>query len=66
MQKHLDQDKCEEQVRNLYRCCGKFYARYGATAEVDACPLLPVVQRKLKGFGEDRLLQGAEQKKQSQ
>ncbi|PWN38772.1 hypothetical protein IE81DRAFT_295827, partial [Ceraceosorus guamensis] len=62
MQKHLDQDKCSEQVKDLYRCCGKFYARHGPSAEVDACPLLHVVQRKLKGFGEEGLLHGVQEK----
>lgn len=60
-QKTPDQANCQHLVAELYRCCARFYVAKGPAAEVDACPLLPVVRRKLKAAGEAHLLNGVPQ-----
>ncbi|PWN52892.1 DUF1903-domain-containing protein [Violaceomyces palustris] len=44
----FNQAKCEHLIDDLYRCCAKFYQERGPQAEADSCPLLSVVQRRLK------------------
>lgn len=52
MTKTLDQDKCQSHIDALYKCCNRFYEKYGTQAETDGCPIPKVTKKKLEGMGE--------------
>ncbi|KAI0785765.1 hypothetical protein C8Q75DRAFT_722420, partial [Abortiporus biennis] len=45
-------DKCENYVRDLYRCCQKLYQDTNDKGESTACPMPSVVRRWLKNHEE--------------
>ena len=45
---NYQQDKCEDAIANLYKCCAQFYAKNGDDARTDGCPMPSVLRRKLK------------------
>ncbi|KAE8246990.1 hypothetical protein A4X06_0g4776 [Tilletia controversa] len=51
----FQQERCENVVRELYRCCAQFYREKGDGAESDSCPLPRVVRRKLEGSDKKQL-----------
>ncbi|CAO1613453.1 unnamed protein product [Sympodiomycopsis kandeliae] len=52
MQKTWNQEKCQEYITDLYRCCNKFYEKYGLEARADGCPLPDPTRKKLQSLGE--------------
>ncbi|CAO1621919.1 unnamed protein product [Jaminaea pallidilutea] len=52
MTKTLDQDKCQSHIDALYKCCNRFYEKYGTQAETDGCPVPKMTKKKLEGMGE--------------
>ncbi|PWN25500.1 hypothetical protein BDZ90DRAFT_262149 [Jaminaea rosea] len=45
-------DKCQNILVDLYRCCNKFYATKGTSAQVDACPIPTATKKKLESLGQ--------------
>ncbi|GAA5959966.1 hypothetical protein JCM8115_004477 [Rhodotorula mucilaginosa] len=45
---NYQQDKCEDAIANLYKCCAQFYVKNGDDARTDGCPMPSVLRRKLK------------------
>ncbi|KAI5887102.1 DUF1903-domain-containing protein [Schizophyllum commune H4-8] len=41
-------DKCNDNLKQLYKCCQKFYEETGEKGESTACPIPSVVKRWLK------------------
>ncbi|KAJ7288785.1 hypothetical protein C8J57DRAFT_1281216 [Mycena rebaudengoi] len=41
-------EKCDERLRDLYKCCQTMYNEAGEKAESTACPLPQVVNRWMK------------------
>ncbi|KAH9927755.1 DUF1903-domain-containing protein [Fomitopsis serialis] len=44
-------EKCEEHMRNLYKCCQAMYEQTDGKGESTACPMPSAVQRWLKNHG---------------
>ncbi|KAI0302285.1 hypothetical protein B0F90DRAFT_1627373, partial [Multifurca ochricompacta] len=47
------QDKCTENMRNLYKCCQTLYQETEGRGESTACPMPSVVRRWLKAHPEN-------------
>ncbi|TDL22906.1 DUF1903-domain-containing protein [Rickenella mellea] len=45
-------DKCDQQLRQLYKCCRGMYEATNGKGESSACPSLSVVYRWLKNHGD--------------
>lgn len=42
------QEKCQKQVDELYKCCNAFYARQGDDASTVSCPKAGLLRLKMK------------------
>lgn len=43
-----NEDKCQSQINELYRCCNLFYERQGDDAQTVSCPKANLLRLKMK------------------
>ncbi|KAF4594517.1 mature-T-cell-proliferation protein [Ophiocordyceps camponoti-floridani] len=48
---NYNEAKCREFVRALYKCCRRFYDRYGEEAQTPSCPQPDLLRLKLEQQG---------------
>ncbi|GAA5858744.1 hypothetical protein JCM8547_004968 [Rhodosporidiobolus lusitaniae] len=48
MNNGYQEDRCQSQIRALYKCCELFYQQKGEDGRCDACPKPEMLRKKLE------------------